>query len=538
MLANLPPSHSKLFALLGCDSMALLLVAAAKPERMRVSSTELTKCQVVLQRCTVIYADSARRHQLLKSIDPHHMHQHERLAHYFVPALLRHFATKLVASPAHSQAGERLTVEELVMLSATASSVPQVVVSRSYLPYPADLQQVLLQDLLPMVAQISSTMLDLSGPAAYRPYSSSSSSSSGSSSSMQSSTAARPIKQLADSNKLLMAASLISVICSAALPCHNSPTLVPAAALGSHVLLVGQLCEAAVRLSWQAAGLAKVLPYLQPLCGTTVAVPGALVEVVGSAAAAEAARVSVDDARQQLTSLCCSILKVATVGTASADGAYHAVASVLMKVTCPACLAGIAYPPDWNTELTASSVVPWLAISGRVLQHFAARQQDTVAITTGPGTGATISVIVPEPVLQVLPLAPLRNLNILLSNGPVSQQLSADGYDVASLRQRIEVLMESVPGGYTTASLNREQVAALQSLGIALTNQAFPCACNNPACKELAGPLELQLVNGRSCMCGGCRVAHYCCRDCQRRHWKQHKPVCQALAAQASAATT
>ena len=37
----------------------------------------------------------------------------------------------------------------------------------TYQPVPRDLQQVLLQDLLPMVSQISTAVLGLPGPAAY-----------------------------------------------------------------------------------------------------------------------------------------------------------------------------------------------------------------------------------------------------------------------------------------------------------------------------------------------------------------------------------
>ena len=31
--------------------------------------------------------------------------------------------------------------------------------------------------------------------------------------------------------------------------------------------------------------------------------------------------------------------------------------------------------------------------------------------------------------------------------------------------------------------------------------------------------------------CSQCAQAHYCNADCQRNHWKQHKPVCQAAVA-------
>jgi hypothetical protein len=74
-----------------------------------------------------------------------------------------------------------------------------------------------------------------------------------------------------------------------------------------------------------------------------------------------------------------------------------------------------------------------------------------------------------------------------------------------------------------------------KSLGLALCSFAVPCMCNNPGCTSMAGLSELASVSGRSCVCGGCRVARYCGRACQRAVWKQHKPVCAALSAAAGA---
>jgi hypothetical protein len=74
----------------------------------------------------------------------------------------------------------------------------------------------------------------------------------------------------------------------------------------------------------------------------------------------------------------------------------------------------------------------------------------------------------------------------------------------------------------------------LEATGAALSMLAVPAACNNPSCSNMAGPSEVALVSGRSCVCGGCRVAHYCSKACQKHHWKQHKPICAALVARAA----
>lgn len=127
-----------------------------------------------------------------------------------------------------------------------------------------------------------------------------------------------------------------------------------------------------------------------------------------------------------------------------------------------------------------------------------------------------------------------------LTAGAHAAHLSGLGYDLQLLQQQARDL--SVAAGEYAAVDDR--VAALRrvgtqlkALGQSLCAFAVPAVCNNPLCGNVCGPSEAALVGGRSCLCGGCRVARYCSRvPCQRQHWKHHKAVCKALAAAAGAA--
>jgi hypothetical protein len=118
------------------------------------------------------------------------------------------------------------------------------------------------------------------------------------------------------------------------------------------------------------------------------------------------------------------------------------------------------------------------------------------------------------------------------------EQLVAAGYAPQALPQQLQQVTESLQGARDSKADRDKQAHALgaaaqqlQAAGSALCSFAVPCMCNNPACSNLSGLTEVGLVSGRSCVCGGCRVARYCGRACQRAVWKQHKPVCAALAA-------
>jgi hypothetical protein len=92
------------------------------------------------------------------------------------------------------------------------------------------------------------------------------------------------------------------------------------------------------------------------------------------------------------------------------------------------------------------------------------------------------------------------------------------------------------------ASITTQQTAVsqlqeqLRAVGQVLTSFTHPSACNNPACMSFAGPSEASLVQGNHSRCNSCRAARYCSKTCQRAAWKQHKPVCKALAAAAAVA--
>jgi hypothetical protein len=129
-----------------------------------------------------------------------------------------------------------------------------------------------------------------------------------------------------------------------------------------------------------------------------------------------------------------------------------------------------------------------------------------------------------------------------LQASSTQEQLLAAGYAPQALPQQLQQTVAALQAVHEMAGSSQpdtsslqEAAQQLQTAGSALCSFAVPCLCNNPSCANLsAGRTELGLVSGRSCVCGGCRVARYCGRACQRSAWKQHKPVCAALAATAA----
>lgn len=51
----------------------------------------------------------------------------------------------------------------------------------------------------------------------------------------------------------------------------------------------------------------------------------------------------------------------------------------------------------------------------------------------------------------------------------------------------------------------------------------IPCS----ACKRVLEPCCVDKAQ-RGSRCGGCHIARYCDVNCQRAHWKDHKPICDS----------
>jgi hypothetical protein len=190
-----------------------------------------------------------------------------------------------------------------------------------------------------------------------------------------------------------------------------------------------------------------------------------------------------------------------------------------------------------NAGAATASDLPGLFILGRCcliwaqdFQYFA-----SIASAANPGFMRPDDLFAAE---RALP--PVQQW---LQASSFQQQLAVSGYapQLQTLLQQLQQVMtapqdlrESVASRQCEPSYHLEAAQQLQSAVSILCLFATPCVCNSPYCANLSGFSEVGLVSGRSCVCGGCRVARYCRRACQRSAWKQHKPVCAALAAAAA----
>jgi hypothetical protein len=160
-----------------------------------------------------------------------------------------------------------------------------------------------------------------------------------------------------------------------------------------------------------------------------------------------------------------------------------------------------------------------------------------------------------------VPVGCLQACKDVLSVPSTTAQLTAAGYNVGQLESRLDAALQAASAiqepsaeieglaqevgaaagqhGQTAAAADHhvsaealtQLVQQLGAVGEALSTLAISSACNNPTCSNISGPSEADLVKGSSSTYGGCRAARYCCKACQNKHWKLHRPVCKALAA-------
>jgi hypothetical protein len=212
-----------------------------------------------------------------------------------------------------------------------------------------------------------------------------------------------------------------------------------------------------------------------------------------------------------------------------------------------------------------SNLLPWLVLFGRCCLHWAHQLQwrhkgipgmpAAAALQQAPvsegsvmgrlGINSSSDVFFTSPKKQqrkgATSARPLFSLLLAALQAPlqdagISAQMSAAGLNAGAVLSK--ALAAKVAVKAARVAKPDALIAAVKDLGEGLTSLPCAVACNNPVCSNMSEASEVQLVAGSQHKCSGCRTARYCGRECQAQHWKQHRPVCKALAAAAAAGVT
>lgn len=233
----------------------------------------------------------------------------------------------------------------------------------------------------------------------------------------------------------------------------------------------------------------------------------------------------------------------------AARGEYLALRTVLSADECPA------------TEQEAAGALPYVLLIGRSCLHWAQQLQLELPLLLQPnpngaqwndfGHSLSFSTLLPNCDVSVPMLRGLLTASMQCFAKPsVAQQLAASGVnpqrltqaaaEAVAAQQQMEVAFVVISTG-CSSDVGRFGAALhvllerLRAVGVAFTSVPIRAVCNNPGCRCVSGPTELGIIAGRGHKCGGCKTAYFCSPDCLRQHWKQHQPVCKALAAATNA---
>ena len=203
--------------------------------------------------------------------------------------------------------------------------------------------------------------------------------------------------------------------------------------------------------------------------------------------------------------------------------------------------AGATDPSDGN--VAAVCLLPNVVILGRCCMQWAEQMQAEVTLLQEEQELCSGQQQQPrdadsstaQDYLQWGFIARLSVVRRWLAADSTCGQLTAAGYMPLPVLHQLEQLLAIDEPSPSDTAARLAAAQQLRSTGLTLCSFPVPCMCNNPGCTSMEGLSELAAVSGRSCICGGCRVARYCGRACQREAWQQHKPVCAALSAAAAA---
>jgi hypothetical protein len=139
-----------------------------------------------------------------------------------------------------------------------------------------------------------------------------------------------------------------------------------------------------------------------------------------------------------------------------------------------------------------STVVPAHSLAGQLWNALASNANETGMITVQGATAAAAAAAAAARIGAV-------------GDGSSSRQRGRG--EAHSFQKPVLSLTQALAGLMGSGYLHGLDVA-LHQAGVALCQQLpVPWCCNNPGCRVMVGGSELQLVGGKGCVCGGCRVA-------------------------------